>query len=169
MSENNQMMSVEGQLVGMPLAGPESFSQQQLNYLKRALGMDETLLYENSEGIGWNSNTINLSETWFNFERVRFYYRPWSNVDAIKCPEFVPNGNSPYMCTLIDAFTDSWQWAADSTPYMNIVSFHTNSEGTIITLDRQRFLHIGGAWETKNQGKLYKVVGIHRIAGGNNT
>lgn len=40
MAENNQMMSVEGQLVGMPLAGPESFSQQQLDYLKRALGFE---------------------------------------------------------------------------------------------------------------------------------
>ena len=45
MSENNQMMSVEGQLVGLPLAGPESFSQQQLEYLKRALGVDETVLW----------------------------------------------------------------------------------------------------------------------------
>ena len=38
MPENNQILSVEGQLVGMPLAGPESFSQQQLDYLKTALG-----------------------------------------------------------------------------------------------------------------------------------
>lgn len=36
----NEIMSVEGQLVGMPLAGPESFSQQQLDYLKRALGVE---------------------------------------------------------------------------------------------------------------------------------
>lgn len=40
MPENNQIMSMEGQLVGMPLAGPESFSQQQLDYLKRALGFE---------------------------------------------------------------------------------------------------------------------------------
>ena len=35
----NEIMSVEGQLVGMPLAGPESFSQQQLDYLRTALGL----------------------------------------------------------------------------------------------------------------------------------
>ena len=39
MPESNEIMSVEGQLVGIPLAGPESFSQQQLDYLKRALGV----------------------------------------------------------------------------------------------------------------------------------
>lgn len=36
---SNEIMSVEGQLVGMPLAGPESFSQQQLDYLRSALGL----------------------------------------------------------------------------------------------------------------------------------
>ena len=50
MPENNQLLSVEGQLVGMPLAGPESFSQAQLDYLKRALGVDETVLFEGVDG-----------------------------------------------------------------------------------------------------------------------
>ncbi len=40
MPENNNIMSLEGQLVGLPLAGPESFSAQQLDYLKRALGVE---------------------------------------------------------------------------------------------------------------------------------
>lgn len=40
MPENNNIMSLEGQLVGMPLAGPESFSAEQLAYLKRALGFE---------------------------------------------------------------------------------------------------------------------------------
>ena len=39
MPENNNIMSIEGQLIGMPLAGPESFSQQQLDYLRSALGL----------------------------------------------------------------------------------------------------------------------------------
>lgn len=39
MADNNNIMSLEGQLVGMPLAGPESFSQQQLDYLRTALGL----------------------------------------------------------------------------------------------------------------------------------
>lgn len=37
---SNEIMSMEGQLVGMPLAGPETFSPQQLDYLKRALGVE---------------------------------------------------------------------------------------------------------------------------------
>ena len=38
-----QINSVAGQLVGLPLAGPESFSQQQLDYLKRALDVSNNI------------------------------------------------------------------------------------------------------------------------------
>ena len=69
MPENNQILSVEGQLVGMPLAGPESFSQQHLDYLKRALGVDETVLWENSSGSTAESG-ISLSESPYNFEKL---------------------------------------------------------------------------------------------------
>lgn len=36
---SNEIMSLKGQLCGIPLAGPESFSQQQLDYLRTALGL----------------------------------------------------------------------------------------------------------------------------------
>ena len=69
MPENNNIMSLEGQLVGMPLAGPESFSQKQLDYLKRALGVDETVLWEGSASKG----TVSLSESPMNFEYIAVY------------------------------------------------------------------------------------------------
>ena len=62
------MMSVEGQLVGMPLAGPESFSQQQLDYLKRALGVDETVLWEGTFKYG--DSAISLSEAPSHFTYI---------------------------------------------------------------------------------------------------
>ena len=39
MAGTNEMGSVEGQLVGLPLAGPETFSVQQLAYLRTALNL----------------------------------------------------------------------------------------------------------------------------------
>lgn len=39
MAGTNEMGSVEGQLVGLPLAGPESFTIQQLAYLRTALNL----------------------------------------------------------------------------------------------------------------------------------
>lgn len=71
MPENNQILSVEGQLVGMPLAGPESFSQQQLYYLKRALGVDETVLWE---GTAYDAGTaLTMSENCTNFNSLKIY------------------------------------------------------------------------------------------------
>jgi hypothetical protein len=65
MPENNQILSVEGQLVGMPLAGPESFSQAQLDYLKRALGVDE---WTNVTSSVTKNTSVITSGVWF------FYY-----------------------------------------------------------------------------------------------
>ena len=71
MPENNNIMSLEGQLVGMPLAGPESFSSEQLAYLKRALGVDETVLWENASG----ALSFTTSESINNFERIIIYMK----------------------------------------------------------------------------------------------
>ena len=73
MPENNNIMSLEGQLIGMPTAGPESFSQQQLDYLKRALGVDETVLWEGASTVTnalKNGAGLTLSESPFNFEYI---------------------------------------------------------------------------------------------------
>ena len=67
---SNEIMSLEGQLCGIPLAGPESFSQQQLDYLKRALGVDETVLFEDTSSTGTVVASVVLSESSVNFEKV---------------------------------------------------------------------------------------------------
>ena len=69
MPESNELLSVGAQLIGMPLAGPESFSQQQLAYLKQALGVDETVLWNGAASKG----TVILSESPMNFEYIAVY------------------------------------------------------------------------------------------------
>jgi hypothetical protein len=74
MPESNELLSAGAQLIGMPLAGPESFSQQQLDYLKRALGLDETVLYSGLKANGdGGSATYNLSELPTNFQIIKVY------------------------------------------------------------------------------------------------
>lgn len=65
MPENNQILSVESQLVGLPLAGPESFSAQQLDYLRTALGLG--VWTDVSSSITKNTSVITAG-AWF------FYY-----------------------------------------------------------------------------------------------
>lgn len=64
----NEIMSVEGQLVGMPLAGPESFSQQQLDYLKRALGIGTWTNVTSS--MSKNTSVIDNGDWYFYYNKT---------------------------------------------------------------------------------------------------
>lgn len=64
----NEIMSVEGQLVGMPLAGPESFTTEQIAYLKRLMGIDETVLWEGS----YSTRTFNTVDSPYNYKEIIF-------------------------------------------------------------------------------------------------
>lgn len=155
----NEIMSVEGQLVGMPLAGPESFSQQQLDYLKRALGVDETVLWENASGAAPSAFPVSLSETTANFERVRFYFRPWSSNDCV-----VEKMGNQTLFMLESNWINSNQTVAPYS-FLDILS----ASGTQLSFLRGCFNQWSATsiTEDSTQFRLYKVVGIHRIAGGN--
>jgi hypothetical protein len=170
MPENNQMMSVQGQLVGMPLAGPESFSQQQLDYLKRALGVDETVLWE---GTGWSvgdtGQSFTLSESPLNFKTIKVYgYRP------------LGTGNGIYSAVFSEEFDPNFLLTNSITRVM--LSYSINNNGNRIVggmgisgVTGTSWSEAGGfhmAGNTISNGEfahVHKVVGIVRIAGGNNT
>lgn len=152
----NEMMSVEGQLVGMPLAGPESFSQQQLDYLKRALGVDETVLWT-GEASGVNA-TMNLSEAYTNFERLRFVSYEGNSAIPYWWSEVCTNGTAlypSYVRTNSASDEVAGMWTLDSS-----------NDNKTLTISIATIRKNGGTKVT-NDGKIMKIVGIHRIAGGN--
>lgn len=158
MSENNQMMSVEGQLVGMPLAGPESFSQQQLDYLKRALGVDETVLWEGTITKTDTTNVnvvITLSESVLNFDRIRVYCN-----GRINLMEWHPNDVNGIV---------AYQANPESTSIVIAAAINQESNRTQIRYRCGFSNNYPGAFagDYWYYGLPYKVVGIHRIAGGN--
>lgn len=163
MSENNQMMSVEGQLVGMPLAGPESFSQQQLEYLKRAMGVDETVLYTVSGNSGVASCT--LSEVASNFEYLDFtvgYTGGDNGISVVRFPGSTTTihiiygagiGTTDYLMRVYGTISGT---SVEMTKSKCMSSAYTSTSAESIRND--------------NSGDLaciFKVVGIHRISGGN--
>ena len=177
MPENNQMMSVEGQLVGMPLAGPESFSQQQLEYLKRALGVDETVLYENANGEELQ-NGITLTESRLNFESIKITYCITTDAGptVIEIPMLGINRGASFIQTLPGAFDNHVPTTAGYCLYWQV--FFTNC--TDIYLHSQSSQFIGkmnfvngntpGTWTQGANNAvpiIYKVVGVHRVSGGN--
>ena len=165
MPENNQMMSVEGQLVGMPLAGPESFSQQQLEYLKRALGMDETVLWSGTLNT-LNSN-VSCSESIYNFERIKVFYRVIADntVKGVGVYEFEPSEISSTNSTSFGSFyliSNGWygwwicQLAVTDSNKIKIAKTE-NSWGNGASPN-------ASSVDSSTVGYIYKIVGIHRIA-----
>ena len=151
-------MSVEGQLVGLPLAGPESFSQEQIAYLKRAMGIDETVLFENNAGVG-TGTAVTLSEAYTNFEKLQFVYHMWNEGDSIEINTFG---------TSLPRFNLASGWSS-SNLYAMFLTQYTASDSTHLSVTKCGYNNVtGGAWNTANANfRLYKVIGIHRIAGGN--
>ena len=166
----NEIMSVEGQLVGMPLAGPESFSQQQMDYLKRALGVDETVLWSSLPG----STTGNLSEAITNFERVRVYWHYHENGASVQSPciKEIPVDSSYTRYFLNASF-------GGTNCYMLSLRMDFSNGFVSFTVQSGSGVYVGtwgggGNVATIPSGTItncikgvYKIVGIHRIAGGN--
>ena len=156
------MMSVEGQLVGMPLAGPESFSQQQLEYLKRAMGIDETVLF-NANGTG--VSTANLSESVYNFEKIRIYIGESSanyflEEKTLKVLTNITEFNLGFNTGATNAFivTAHYTFNQNRITCDKVLDLKTNyTNGTTLTIEHSSTL----------LSNIHKVVGIHRIAGGN--
>ena len=178
MSENNQMMSVQGQLVGMPLAGPESFSQQQLEYLKRALGVDETVLYD----IGTASPTqitsdtdFNLSESFLNFTKIRVDYANSYGTGVLSGDAGTSRQviEGPVVSTGLEMDVyGSTPAISNSNTMFDCNSFVFNpsypSKLTVKSMNKRRNMSDSAIQGQSSRGvKLYRVIGVGRIAGGN--
>lgn len=164
MAENNQMMSVEGQLVGIPLAGPESFSQQQLDYLKRALGVDETVLYS---GGSKDIKSATLSETIDNFKWIKVrmdddhHGGRWVTVDT----------SNPWAKWISNFGYDYWNTSDTNFGFRELGFIASGTTITSITGCQKKVGWNSTAWVSDHQnyqyGGIVTVIGIHRIAGGN--
>ena len=152
---------MQGQLVGMPLAGPESFSNEQLAYLKRALGIDETVLWE-----GTRTGSVTLSESAYNFEFIR-----------IEFDENASNAPNPILTIKPSAvMTTGWCFGAGNA-WLGII-YMTLTGNTGLSIIGSKGLNFGSFTSTtvnisanvssdQLSNSICKVVGIHRIAGGN--
>lgn len=172
MAGTNEMGSVEGQLVGLPLAGPETFSVQQLAYLKKALGLDETVLYNsNSDDPSQilDNTSFNLAESYLNFEKIRIYLkcsagdvsnvsymveglvRSSTTTELSTTPITTSSGTLQYDCCAF-AFASATPTVCTARPY-----------GSRIVVPNS-----GTFSKVASRGpSIFKIVGIHRIAGGN--
>ena len=119
--------------------------------------VDETVLWEsnNADGTSPSNFPITLSEVTSNFERVRFYFRPWSTNDCVV--EKMGNQavfmlESTWVATNQGkgfAFTDVLTPTGTSLAYTTGV--FAQWDANTVSTDTSQF-------------RLYKIVGINRIA-----
>lgn len=161
MAGTNEMGSVEGQLVGLPLAGPETFSAQQLAYLKQAMGLRETVLWEGSAGL---NTEVQLSESVTNFE---FVYIEGNTNDGEHerligySSTYVLRKTNPASSMYITmlSFAPGWGWKLAQVAI-------TTTTAQLIASKEQAFTSIKAPNDLSTM-PITRIVGINRIAGGN--
>ena len=119
------------------------------------IGNDETVLFENNAG----DTEAALSESFANFDRIRIYFRPYSNNPV--CQEIFYNSNQTYNnMSFMYGFYEGQQWRGFKCTF--------NVGMTLLKiLSSYYYEGYAAGVDVTNTAKIYKVVGINRISGGN--
>lgn len=127
---------------------------------------DETVLWD-GEGTGATSAT--LSESILNFETIKIVYAGTERYGGSLVVEFVPKSNiSNYGIELTDWFINS----AGSYLVCSMGFYTVSVDGKTLTGTQIKHMwftitNMTYSGEGTNGVKLFKIIGIHRIAGGN--
>lgn len=118
-------------------------------------GLDETVLWS---GTTTNITALTLSETYQHFDRVRFYWKPWSDTLAWRVTE-IPS--------FALVFTLDAGWAANGGTGKALFVYSISSNGTAFSQIQGGFQNITGSttWTSSTNCTLAKVVGVNRTAG----
>lgn len=122
---------------------------------------DETVLWS---GTGTGSDTFNLSESMANFETIKILYNPWSDNTSTHYFEFDYNRRPTTMANGIISDVSVY---TETTLRLFFVTF--NFTDTQLTVNH--ICYCDGSFTVQNLAKtnvkVYKIVGINRISGGN--
>ena len=158
---SNEIMSLEGQLCGIPLAGPESFSQQQLDYLKRALGVDETVLYD-ANGSPNQTGPWILSEARTNFKWIDIVLGVDASGNEVKVQRF--KADSLYMKVDISRYEEDPNWKISTMT----LSFNQTTMSIKSSSIARYMITSAGAVSASTAAAqapyIYQVIGVGRIA-----
>lgn len=141
---------------------PTNLTAAQIEAIKVALGIDETELFS---GDAYGNAAINLSESMFNFERLKIWICSKEDTNnPVSVVEVPTSGLSSYLWVyLTDRYNNTWQWITWR------FSFAITNSGTTLTEASNAY---GGstsnsAWSAGvnvYDNHVYRIVGVHRIA-----
>jgi hypothetical protein len=118
-------------------------------------GLDETVLWS---GTTTNITGITLNETYGNFDRVRFYWKPWSDTVAWRVTE-IPS--------FAMVFTLDAGWASNAGTGKALFVYSISSNGTAFSQIQGGYQNMtgGNTWASSTNCTVAKVVGVNRTAG----
>ena len=134
---------------------PENFTQQQINALKRVLGVDETVLYDNG-----TTTSATLSESMSNFERIKVFLVRGDGSRTVQ-ELAVTTSSTSIQLSQIAAYSNNW---VSVFAYQYSISGLTISPSSYI---KELAFNTGvSAVTVRNTAAptIVKVVGVHRIS-----
>lgn len=154
-----EINSVAGQLVGIPVGQVYTAGKGiKIDNVNKVVSVDETVLWT-GEASGANA-TMSLSEAFTNFERVRFYIDEGNSSIPYHISESETNGSALY---LYPSYTRT---NGQSALINGLWSLQSSNDHKALTITIA-VLRTNGGTQGTNSAKFVKVVGIHRISGGN--
>lgn len=142
---------VIGDTKGLTLEAGPGISVSQPSEGTVRIGNDETVLWENNSG----ATEATLSESFANFDRIRIYFRPYTNNPV--CQEIFYNSNQTYKnMSFMYGFYEGQQWRGfKCTLYVGMT--------LLKILSSYYYEGYAAGVDVTNTAKIYKVVGINRI------
>lgn len=157
MSESNEMLSVGAQLVGMPLAGPESFTAEQIAYLKRAMGIDETVLWEGS----YSATTFNTVDSPYNYKELIF-------IPQYSAADKVSNDVHVRLLPGVTSINLIYTNASTLFSFVNVRLNVTSSGFSVAAGARQMYGEFtstsAGNVQTNIEPRIVKIIGVGKIS-----
>ena len=119
------------------------------------IGNDETVLFENNAG----ATEAALSESFANFDRIRIYFRPYTNNPV--CQEIFYNSNQSYNnMSFMYGFYEGQQWRGFKCTFKVGLTL-------IKILSSYYYEGYAAGVDVTNTAKIYKIIGINRLSGSN--
>ena len=129
------------------------------------LGIDETILYENVDGLTVDQGTIlSLSESFHNFNYIKIIDHSFDISGSKKCT-IIPVQEDTISIATNDAWFDiGWNPTANASKYIGVNFYSADSGGNSLMTNGSFITNMdsSGIWNNRNAGNLYKVIGIGR-------
>lgn len=127
--------------------------------LESPLGLDETVLYDCTDSYVYGTSSVTLSESYKNFEMIRIYTSK-GNVQT-----YYPHNSQQATIYSLTNISNQFLWLIPWTFTSDTV--YTGATGKIWTVGTTTSVDVPSNAGSNRWIQPIKIVGVHRIAGGN--